>query len=427
MNTELSQYFLSIYNKEKEYLTEIKSGNFEISYPFGYFIEIFLAKETIMCNHIIPIIGKIIHNKSFKKEIIRITLDNYKKERELYLQRDKENKELSRKDPITTIRLKSIEERISNLEFSVLIDEFINIFSDTLVNTTEVKNDFAYFKNNFINAFMAEIIYNNFRTTKESKQRFIVLEDTPLEKLYMENGVNLKEVDKQFKKYKLLSINEDVTIIPSNMKKVYDKRIDSYVFIKEIDADFLMFLNSLIDNGFIKYLALRPEYDQYKKIKKNISMAMEEVERGSIFIFKNLGVPNVSKLYSNKNYNNCLWIHNDGKNITFEELLDDFQVDSDNIVTQVIHLEYFQDINDEKNSYIAHIDHEFIFYTEDEYNQRLTDYLQKGSAKQRFKTFKIDCSHIPFQINNVPFLYTILDQHFNNKDLLLEYFEECLK
>ena len=84
----------------------------------------------------------------------------------------------------------------------------------------------------------------------------------------------------------------------------------------------------------------------------------------------------------------------------------------DYIMTQAVHLEFFRKNND---FYIKHIDHEIIFYTFDEYDNRLCNIKAKGKVLKRQKTFKIDNSEIPFFINGKPelliqILYTYL--HF---------------
>ena len=86
----------------------------------------------------------------------------------------------------------------------------------------------------------------------------------------------------------------------------------------------------------------------------------------------------------------------------------------DYIMTQAVHLEFFRKNND---FYIEHIDHEIIFYTFDEYDNRLCNIKAKGKVLKRQKTFKIDNSEIPFFINGKPelliqILYRLIVQTF---------------
>ena len=142
-----------------------------------------------------------------------------------------------------------------------------------------------------------------------------------------------------------------------------------------------------------------------------------------MFNFQHLSNPILSKLYSCEDFSK-LSINIDESNITFEELLSDFYVELDCIVTQVIHLEYTAQ---GKNSFITHIDHEYIFYNEEEYENRSNNHKQKGTARPRFKTFKIDKSTIPFYLENGDFfLYIMLSFYFHQNELLVEYFENVI-
>lgn len=58
----------------------------------------------------------------------------------------------------------------------------------------------------------------------------------------------------------------------------------------------------------------------------------------------------------------------DKQEITFEELMDDFILEEDSVVTQVIHLQY---VRNDGQVFIQHLDHEFIFYSIEEYEQKL--------------------------------------------------------
>ncbi len=167
--------------------------------------------------------------------------------------------------------------------------------------------------------------------------------------------------------------------------------------------------------------------------ENHLSIMCEAVEKGSIFSFNLEKLPSSTKLYKESSYEDTLWVIIDSQNITFEELCNDFHTFEDTIVTQMIHLEY-------DNDCITHIDHEYIFYSLEEYGQRIRNPHTKGKARKRVKTFKIDKSSIPmnylckmFRDQNrdsievkVPFIYFVLNNYFEHKELLEEYFSDCL-
>ena len=231
--------------------------------------------------------------------------------------------------------------------------------------------------------------------------------------------------DEQYKKYGLLKLNSNRNLekpmLNSPPYYIHDNRKGYIVLDSRIPDEVLIKLYYLKQDNLITDLSLRANY--YMKIQKcNIHAAFEEKAFGKYFSFENLKNLIPTKLYSTVT-NNSLWINIKNGNITFEELLDDFEIEDKRefIKTQVIHCEYFED---EGKFYISHIDHEYIFYSFDEYEERIKDIEQKGNIKNKLKTFKVDNSKIPFIIDNENVLLFFLNQYFKSKDLLLEYFQK---
>lgn len=232
--------------------------------------------------------------------------------------------------------------------------------------------------------------------------------------------------DEQYKKYGLLKLNSNRNLekpmLNSPPYYIHDNRKGYIVLDSRIPDEVLIKLYYLKQDNLITDLSLRANY--YMKIRKcNIHAAFEERAFGKYFSFENLKNLIPTKLYSTVT-NNSLWINIKNGSITFEELLDDFEIEDERefIKTQVIHCEYFED---KEEFYISHIDHEYIFYSFDEYEERIKDIEQKGNIKKKLKTFKIDNSRIPFIIDNENILLFFLNQYFKSKDLLLEYFQKC--
>lgn len=237
----------------------------------------------------------------------------------------------------------------------------------------------------------------------------------------------------QFRKYGLLPVDGTREILDLNPPRLYDREKDRTLFLKGIPAELAKRFRELLESGQIQDLALRASGEIYPGRFKLVPL-MEEVERGHIFSLTDLSF-GVTRLYS-QNYADALWVTVDEENITFEELCDDFQTSGDSIVTQVVHLQYH---TEPAGIYITHMDQEYIFYTEDEFDVRRRDPAQKGTACSRVKSFKIDNSRIPFDLvytvqwkdpegnllppMRVPFLCYVLDCYFQHKDLLREYFQ----
>lgn len=246
---------------------------------------------------------------------------------------------------------------------------------------------------------------------------------------------NIFEKKSQYSKYGLLPIDESRKVILIDPPRIYDKIVDKTLFIKNVPKELLAHIYDMFEEGMIGELALRvSNYDIYDG-RALYQYLCEAVERGKIFDFISLGTYGVTRLYSDK-YDNCLWVKIESDSITFEELCDDFLVYEDCIITQVIHMEY---VNEGNQTYITHLDHEYIFYSIEDYEQRCKNVDQKGEAHKRWKSFKIDSAKIPFLkridvekkdeygnvigSNDEQFLCYVLECYFFHKDLLKEYFQ----
>ncbi|OSB11674.1 hypothetical protein B2H97_00785 [Paraclostridium bifermentans] len=259
---------------------------------------------------------------------------------------------------------------------------------------------------------------------------------------YNSNKCNLFELygDKieQFSKYGLITIGKNRDLLCINPPKIYDKEIEKTLLIEFVPLSLVKEFKKLLDENLIGEISFRVSNDYIRNGEDRLQILLESVERGSILNLDNINEYDVTKLYSN-NFNDCLWVIIDDENITFEEICDDFKIYENMITTQVIHLQYTKT---EQDTIIKHLDHEYIFYTEDEYEIRLNNPRQKGNAKQRIKSFKIDESCIPITNScivdrkdangdnlgtvKIPFIYFVLVNYFTHKDLLNEYFKNII-
>lgn len=251
-----------------------------------------------------------------------------------------------------------------------------------------------------------------------------------LERIYK----NILDKHSQFRKYGIVPIDEERELLLINPPRIYDSSINKTFFTKNVPLNLLRRIDEMTSIGMVKDFSVRLVNESGYIGRCDPIYLEEALERGKVFDFVNLGNYSVSRLYSKK-YENCMWIVIDPENITFEELCDNFEIYNDMVVTQVVHLQYEKE-ND--SVYITHLDHEFVFYMIDEYENRMSDVAQKGTAKPRMKSFKIDNSKIPFDYrckvmrkdengNDLPcedeqFLCYVLECYFKHKDLLKEYF-----
>lgn len=285
---------------------------------------------------------------------------------------------------------------------------------------------------------MFELIFELFDEYFNIKHRFNVinLKDNNLFNLYKENKINLFDCDEQYNTYELLSINlENFEWCSNQPFQLKDVRLEKTLYFSELIPNkfsqnknnhltLSQFLWDCLKSGKIKNLALRPNFIDVPS--NDSSDLCENFEKGKSFNINGLNHKNIAKLFQENNYNNQLWVYMDGdENITFEEfndeddLLNEYFNISGIIVTNVVHLKYFQD---NSGTYIEHIDHEYIFYSTEEYELRKNNHLQKGNARKRIKTFKIDNSKIPLNSEkDMVFLEFILKECLTHIDLVEEF------
>ena len=278
---------------------------------------------------------------------------------------------------------------------------------------------YNYIKDNYIYYLMIDVL---FKLKKHEKIQNID-HTSSVFKIYVDASVILED-DVQYSKYSLVSICPSWLRYNTSEAYIYDPRIDKNFKLLHVPVELLIFLIGFVEKGYINELAVRPDSNSFQDGEIRISPFNEEVQFGKIFSFDEFRKIKITKLYST-NLNDSLWIVIDDYNITFEELINDFDItDNNEIVTQVVHMEY-KCIDD--NVEISHIDHEFIYYDFDEFEKRTQNYRQKGGARKREKTFKIDKSSIPFVLeDNTSLVYIILKSCFKNGELIDEYFMEVI-
>lgn len=267
--------------------------------------------------------------------------------------------------------------------------------------------------------------YDNYRNQNDDTY------NSETDELEKELG-DIEAKQSQFRKYGLVSVGTERELLCLVPPRIYDKSLDKTYYTKNIPLCLLKQLEIMKKAGLISELSVRLQNQPGIVGRSLKQIFLEAVERGRIFDFSELGECSVSRLYS-ENYADCLWVAIDPQNITFEELCSDQDAYNGMIVTQVVHLQYKQ-VSGE--ALITHLDHEYIFYTNAEYEARKKNASQKGEAKARMKSFKIDNSEIPFDymcdvqivgkndMGSEPFLYYVLDCYFEHKDLIKEYFSK---
>jgi hypothetical protein len=244
--------------------------------------------------------------------------------------------------------------------------------------------------------------------------------------------------EKQYCKYRLVSLISSRELLDIEQPRIYNGIIDKTIYLRNVCLELAKELKKLYREGLIKELSFLLSDKNILEGRHEEICLLEGVQFGKIFEFSSIGTfKSVTKLYSDK-LEEALWVTIDNENITFEETRDDFICHNDCVVTQVLHFEYKEG---DKKYYITHFDHEYIFYTFEEYDIRINDITKKGTGQKRIKSFKADKCMIPIDYMtecvtessgnnsqesynkcNIFFMYFILECYFEHKELLKEYF-----
>jgi len=393
-------------------------------FSLGKFCYIFLSKHSIFIDKLIAHIEISLKSESFQAIVMRTYTDAYTKQK-VAIQQEFEAR---RSHPSAALfympQLELVEKRLAVKTIQQLIDYLENDFNE-YPGTLEILNNFYksihgedgtdYIKDNYINYYIGNILYSKYLSIKGRIDMLDLKYSKIVKAEYEKIGIDINQEDAQFSKYNLISMNKNIQILnDKDSQTIRDDRIGKHFWI-DIPRKLLTSIEELIKNKMLFDVSFRIDY------VSDYVISMEEMEFGTSLRSKISSLPELSKFYSTDQYENNLWIRHDveKQSLTFEEMMADFEVVGDDIVTQVIHLEYKAQGED---FLITHLDHEFIIYTLDSYQERLSDANIKGYRK--IKTFKIDNSIIPFniKINGELFLIQVLDSYFRNDDLIHEYF-----
>lgn len=247
--------------------------------------------------------------------------------------------------------------------------------------------------------------------------RFKNGEFSRFENLYNNDDRRILEKE-NYRKYGLIQCTEEFVLKEGNPPKIEDTKIGTHLIVEYIPNTFVKYLIEL-KKEYVFDLALRPNYDICDYGMKNLSILLESYLRWNEYETGLKKIPPVTKFYDDNSINDFVVVQNDSEGVTFEEILEDFDIVGDNIVvTQGVHFIY-------KDDEIVHLDHEFFFYSLEDFVDKEIDLRKKGTARKRFKTFKIDNAKIPFEADaekNV--VYKTLHTFFKKHNLIDEFFEK---
>lgn len=265
---------------------------------------------------------------------------------------------------------------------------------------------------------IVEILFKDYKSKSTPFINFEEIENTKKQLIDIYSPANYID------KYNLLKFSKSHNLYVSykEVSHIVDSEKQKYFYSDYISTIIFEVIKDLMEKKYLNDISFLVTYI------RNDYVMLEEKEYGRLFSYDLKELPNISCFYDENLSDNKLIIKKqieDSKiSLTFETLKDDFISQEEQIITNLIHLE-IETINNEE--FITHLDHEFILYKLDEYEDKINSYSKKGSKK--IKTFKIDNSQIPLKYNykGTPILIHFIMEFLDNKELIAEYFSKIYK
>ena len=390
---------------------------------------LFKRSQQEKYNYVLDVLRKKLSDSSSIFSEMLLEYHNYKKFCEI--SNIKETHKASLDSMFYRLEIDSLQKQIYSH-----IDELILYYKEvykTLSFSTGLFKDYS--ESDYLESSLIILLFDLLRDYKNVKNKFLFdFKNNAFINFYKNKGIDLLKEDKQYEKYGLLSISLDTFEFCTNQPfQLKDKRIDSTLYFNDLipnntsinknnHLSLKDYLWKSLQIKKINQLSLLPEFNNVPS--DGLTFSLENFEKGNSFKINGLNKENVAKLFQEREYGNQLWAYMDGESdITFEEFNEEETKDYLDIcgfyVTNVVHLKYFKDGDD---YFIEHLDHEYVFYSPDEYKKRKLNHLQKGNAKKRIKTFKIDNSKIPLTSESgLEFLEFILKECLKHTDLIEEF------
>lgn len=399
---EFKELFEKCIKQEKDREITIFQGK-GYTQSFGGLVDYFRKEDEGTTKIYLDKLLKFIECNDFKEQIVLLKKNNIIRENEILKTR-------IRKGPnniISQYRFVANEKLLHILDWNWLKTNFYENFS---IEFPTIISDWKI--------YLLDDLYKEYKREKSSLYEYS--SENPLSKFYATKGIDLKMNDN----YGLFPVLDDFVLKANGIPKIYDTKNDTHIIIKFVPNDFVRYIADL-KSKFDFDVAFRPDYELCGEHIKDLSLIMEGVVFGKAFDTYISELPPLSELADYEQSENRLVIKKEIKDLTFEELVDDFEVYGDYIVTQVVHLQFEMDYGKE---FITHLDHEYVFYDIDSYDLKQSNLTTKGSARKKFKTFKIDNAKIEFTIDaNSNIVFQTLKAFFKNDELINEYFEQLIQ
>ncbi|UMZ11905.1 hypothetical protein I9018_31315 [Pseudomonas sp. MPFS] len=446
--TELASYFDTLHEERLRANLRWLEGDFSYTGDkfgsdggkFHLMTDCFLDNDPMLFEQAIPWLQEALQEVSFMRSILRS--ERSRLEIEL--------KQLFDDPILDTWAVESKKRELNDLCAESLHKQALYIFDNLSSTLDDAKNFSArQCKENFALTGLLRIVYEMHRSNISEQRRYVRApqKNTRLYQYYKAADVDLFEADAQYSKYNLRSVTEDTELLIGIPNRILDSQHAVQLFIEHTPSYVLTLFERLRSENLIKDLALLTCDDTVIESNKYIfvelgfqvtplPLTVENLRRqpaGEVVstILRTRAatedgkaiLPTVFTFYK-PGSDDKAWCTITDNSMTFEEIAHIPELLADCAVTRMIHLEYFVEGG---RYFVSHIDHEFIFYTLEEFDLRAKDPYQKGSARKRLKTFKVDHSAVPFMLDDGTLVvHTLIAACFEKPYLLMDFLLDLL-
>ncbi|KJV27348.1 hypothetical protein VI06_14585 [Aquitalea magnusonii] len=435
----INDFLIGLNNSHNLAFRKALSGDYSVAGNLAPIGQEFIDDDELLFTTALPSVAKLLDAGEFEKELVEF------KKMKIAVEIDKHYVNLKNiwVDQAREIVLIEIKERIfENISIKTLEEDANKIFRDVILpiiknpskNQTEKNYFYAYLLKIKYEKFLQRLALDEKYTRTESRENLIY-------QYYKNIDIDIAKFDQQFRKYDLYSVGSDSEVFVAIPSRIIDKN-NNLQFIVEMQEALLQMLVDSKKSGHVEDLALLArsqnpiESNQYISIllgvhqtpgapkiqniyNDNFPYVMQDIIESRSVSEDKLFLSEVIYKFHEIGCGDAVWVFSRGNSVEFEEILEDHEILDDCVVTQMIHLEYMVDDGRVK---ISHIDHEYLFYSYEEFDKRLENYNQRAGAKKRIKTFKVDRSKLPLVFEDGTFsLYTVLDAYFKRVYFLQEF------
>lgn len=435
----INDFLIDLNNSENLDLRKALAGDYSGVGKFSSISQEFIDDDESLFTTALPSVAHLLDAGEFGKELVEF------QKREIAVEIDKhyanlENKWVDQKGQIALIETK--ERILENMSIKTLEEDANSVFRSVILsiikkpskNQTEKNYFYAYLLNIAYEKFLQRLAFDKKYNRAESKENLIY-------QYYKNIDIDIAKADQQFRKYDLYSVGSDSEIFVALPSRIIDKK-NNLQFIVEMHEALLQMLVDSKESGHVEDLALLARSQEPIESDKHISILLgahqipvapkiqsiyhdnfphvvQDVIESRLVSEDKLFLSEVIYKFHEIGCDDEVWVFSKGNSVEFEEILQNPEMLDDCIVTQMIHLEY---IVDDGRVKISHIDHEYLFYSFEEFERRRVDYNQRAGAKKRIKTFKVDRSKLPLVFEDGTFsLYAVLEAYFTKAYFLQEF------